>query len=106
MANYNDGLNAVASALASPGRRQVVDRLRAGPASTSALAHLLDLGLPGVTKHLQVLAAAGLTQQRKAGRVMTHHLIADPLLGYSDWLASRAAFWQRQLDDLAAEFGR
>ena len=42
MVKYLDGLDEVATALAHTGRRQIIDRLHAGPATTSELATLLD----------------------------------------------------------------
>jgi DNA-binding transcriptional ArsR family regulator len=101
MAKYLDGLDGVATALAHPGRRQVVDRLRAGPASSSELARLLGIGLPAVTKHLALLAGAGVIHSAKSGRVVTHVLDNDRLHVYATWLATRDSFWQHQLDALA-----
>src|SRR4051794_10594440 len=100
MVKYADGLDAVASALAHPGRRQIVDRLRSGPATTSELAALLDIGLPAVTKHLGLLGAAGVLTAAKSGRTVTYRLDPDRLLDYSTWLAARRSFWHGQLDAL------
>lgn len=100
MVKYADGFDAVASALAHAGRRHVVDRLRAGPATTSELATLLDVGLPAVTKQLGLLARAGVITSAKSGRTVTHRLAPAPLIEYSTWLASRESFWHSQLDAL------
>jgi DNA-binding transcriptional ArsR family regulator len=100
MAKYSDGLDELASALAHSGRRHIVDRLRAGPATTSELAGLLEVGLPAVTKHLGLLADAGLTRSTKSGRIVTHRLAPERLADYSTWLATRESFWHHQLDEL------
>lgn len=100
MAKYMDGLDAVASALAHSGRRHIVDRLRSGPATTSELADLLAIGLPAVSKHLGLLAGAGLTKAVKSGRTVTHQLDPERLLDYSTWLATRRSFWHHQLNEL------
>jgi DNA-binding transcriptional ArsR family regulator len=100
MVKYSDGLDELAAALAHPGRRHIVDRLRAGPATTSELAALLDVGLPAVTKHLGLLAGAGLIRSAKSGRVVTHRLSPERLHEYSTWLATRESFWHHQIDAL------
>ena len=102
MAKYSVGLDAVAGALASAGRRQIVDRLRAGPATSSELAALLDVGLPAVTKHLAALGQARLVRSAKTGRTVTHRLDPAPLRDYTTWLATRESFWHGQLDTLSA----
>lgn len=102
MAKYSDDLGPLAAALANDGRRSIVDRLRAGPATTSELAALLAVGLPAVTKQLGVLSGAGLVQSSKQGRVVTHRLDPAPLAEYATWLASRRSFWSNQLDALTA----
>ena len=79
MVKYSDGLDGVAAALAHPGRRQVVDRLRAGPATSSELAELLGIGLPAVT----------------------HLLAGERLRAYAVWLGTRESFWHNQLDALS-----
>lgn len=105
MAKYFDGLDEVASALASAGRRQLVATLTVGPATSTELARTLGIGLPGVHKHLAALAAAELITSRKIGRVVTHRLRVEPLQRYDAWLAARTAFWQQQLNALADSFG-
>jgi DNA-binding transcriptional ArsR family regulator len=102
MAKYEDGLDGVAAALAHPGRRQVVDRLRAGPATSSELAGLLGVGLPAMAKHLGLLAAAGVIRSAKSGRVVTHVLDDHNLREYATWLGTRESFWRHQLDALTA----
>jgi DNA-binding transcriptional ArsR family regulator len=48
-------LDLVFAALADPSRRTMVERLSRGPASVSDLAQPLDMSLPAVMQHLQVL---------------------------------------------------
>lgn len=113
-AAYDDGLDAVASALAHRGRRRVVARLATGPATSSDLAVLLEVALPTVQRHLGVLDAAGLLDSTKAGRVVTHRLRPEPLRELDTWLTARTSFWNGQLDaldqslapSLAAQEGR
>jgi len=57
------------AALGDPTRLGLLQRLsRGGPASISALADDFDTSRQGVTKHLQVLAAAGIIEGERRGR--------------------------------------
>lgn len=104
MVKYSDGLDAVATALAHPGRRQIVSRLGVGTATSSELAADLGIGLPALHKHLAVLTSAALIGSHKTGRVVTHQLRAEPLQRFDSWLATRTFFWTHQLAALDGAF--
>ena len=56
-------------ALADPTRREILERLRrAGPLSVHEVAAGLPMSRQAVTKHLDVLAGAGLVRIRRHGR--------------------------------------
>lgn len=100
MANYQDGLDAVTSALTQSTRRQILDRLCTGTATSSDLSELTGVGLPTIAKHIATLTAAGLISARKSGRVVTHRI---RLAGFDElqaWIATRRSFWDNQLDAL------
>src|SRR5688500_7186139 len=75
-------------ALASPHRRAILDRLRAGPATTSEVAaSLAGLSRFAAMQHLQVLVEAGLVVVRRSGRERFNHLNAVPLRDvYERWV--------------------
>jgi DNA-binding transcriptional ArsR family regulator len=57
------------AALGDPTRLAILQRLsRGGPASISELADNFDTSRQGVTKHLHVLAAAGVIEGERRGR--------------------------------------
>ncbi len=97
-----DEIDEVLHALADPTRRQVVERLVAGPASTSELARPFDMSLPSFTQHLGVLERAGLVTSTKAGRVRTYELSPNALESVDGWLAEQRRIWERRLDQLDA----
>ena len=66
----------------------------------SELAHNLPVKLPGVMKHLDVLAAAGLIERVKSGRVVTVRLAGGPLREATSWLHQYERFWTGSLDKL------
>lgn len=90
----------VFKALADPTRRQVVDRLVAGPASTSELAKPFDTALPSFTQHLAVLEKAGLVTSCKRGRTRTYRLAPSGFEGVEGWLAGHRRMWEQRLDQL------
>jgi DNA-binding transcriptional ArsR family regulator len=100
MLNQSASLDLVFQALADPARRLMVERLCRGPSSVSELAEPLDMSLPAVMQHLQVLEASGLVRSEKAGRVRTCRIERTALKSAEKWLASRRATWERRLDRL------
>jgi DNA-binding transcriptional ArsR family regulator len=83
----------------------MVERLSRGPASVSELAEPLDMSLPAVHQHLQVLEASGLVRSKKEGRVRTCSIEPAALRAAEDWIAGRRANWERRLDRLAKHLG-
>jgi DNA-binding transcriptional ArsR family regulator len=101
MLNY-PALDVVFQALADPSRRTMVERLSRGPASVSDLAQPLDMSLPAVMQHLQVLETSGLVRSEKAGRVRTCRIDPKVLASAEGWFAKRRAAWERRFDRLEA----
>lgn len=96
-------LDRMFAALADPTRRAVLARLNAlERASVSELAEPFDMTLAAVMKHLDVLVDAGLIVRKKAGRVVTCELTAEPMESAVEWLGRYARFWSGALDRLTA----
>ena len=93
-------MNAVFKALADPTRRQVIERLVSGPASTSELAEPFAMALPSFTQHLGVLERAGLVTSTKEGRVRTYRIARKALEVVDGWLAEQRRHWEQKLDQL------
>ncbi len=85
-------------ALADGNRRAIVARLTRGPASVSELAAPLDVSLPTVMQHLDVLQLSGLVRSEKVGRVRTCRLEPGPMGAVENWLAEHRAMWERRLN--------
>lgn len=93
-------------AVADPTRRTLLDRLRAsGPLNLSQLAGPLPITRQAVTKHLDVLARAGLVAIRRRGRERIHELERRPLIEVYAWLAPYAEDWDRRLERLRVHLG-
>lgn len=102
MPKYSESVSRVFHALADPTRRQVIERLGSGPASTSELAEPFAMALPSFTQHLAVLEGAGLVTSHKQGRTRTYRLAPDGLETAEGWLAGQRRSWERRLDQLDA----
>lgn len=63
-------------ALAEPARLQILHQLRSGERTVTELVEATGLGQANVSKHLQLLLAAGFVGRRKEG-LYTHYRLAD-----------------------------
>lgn len=90
------------SAIAHPTRRAVLDFLRDGERSASALRAALAprASQPAFSEHLSVLSRAGLVNARPRGRERIYSLNARPLAEAFDWLKPYEAFWDERLAKL------
>jgi len=88
------------AALADPTRREVFERLRAGPQPVGALARGMPVSRPAVSQHLKVLKEAGLVADRPEGTRRVYYL--DPH-GLGELRAWFDRFWTDALDRFQAE---
>ena len=87
--------------LADESRRSMVVRLSRGAASVSELAAPLDMSLPSVMQHLDVLQRSGLVRSEKVGRVRRCRLEPGPMRTLEQWIAEHRAIWERHFDRLS-----
>jgi DNA-binding transcriptional ArsR family regulator len=96
----------VFAAIGNPGRRAILDHLRSGDRTVSALAEPFSMTLPAVSQHLRVLRRAGLVGERREGRHRVYHLTPEPLKDVRDWMRHYDKFWSRKLRDLGEYLDR
>src|ERR671929_240213 len=87
-------------ALADESRRAMVVRLSRGAASVSELAAPLDMSLPSVLQHLDVLQRSGLVRSEKVGRVRRCRLELGLMRTLEQWIAEHRAIWETHFDRL------
>jgi DNA-binding transcriptional ArsR family regulator len=97
-----DRLSSTFAALADPTRRAILARLASGEAPVTELAAPFSMSLPAISKHLKVLAGAGLITRGREAQWRPCRLEATPLKEATDWLARYERFWSEGLDRLAA----
>jgi DNA-binding transcriptional ArsR family regulator len=91
-----DVFNAVAEAR----RRQILDVLAAGEKAVSALAEVLPISQPEVSKHLKVLSKVGLVESRSDGRQRLYRINGQGLKAIHDWVSAYEQHWHERLDRL------
>lgn len=96
-----DRLDMTFAALSDGTRRAIVARLAEGEMPLSELADPFDMSLTAVSKHVRVLADAGLVAVEKRGRTRHCRLDAAPMKEAVDWLNDYRKFWAEQFDALA-----
>ena len=102
MVEYNDVLNQTFRALADPTRRAMLEDLRSGPKTISALAEPFAISFAATSKHLGILEEARLIRREKQGRERICHLEPGAMQEAKAWLEQHAAFWNSALDALEA----
>ena len=82
----NDPLSRVFAALADPTRRDMVARLAVGDATVGELAGPYDVSIQAVSKHVKVLADAGLVSQSRDAQRRPCHLEAEVFDLMTKWI--------------------
>ncbi len=91
-------LDQVFMALADPTRRAILGMLLEDDMAVTDVAEPFDMSLAAVSKHLGILAAAGLISQEKRGRVKWCQLEPDALRAASIWMQAFGQFEAVNLD--------
>ncbi len=94
-------LDRVFFALSDPVRRAILERLDEGSLLVWEVAEPFAISLQAVSRHIQVLARAGLVRQERSGRISRCSLDAGPIFAASLWINRYSKYWQAQFDLLA-----
>lgn len=87
----------VFQAIADPTRRRMLKLLSGEEMPVTAISEHFPISRTAVSKHLRVLADAGLVQERKVGRETRYKLEPKPLYEVKDWLRYFEIFWENKL---------
>lgn len=93
-------LDRVFFALSDPSRRAILERLDEGSWLVSELAAPFDISLQAISRHIQVLVAAGLVHQERTGRISRCRLDAGPMFAAAVWINRYSRYWTAQFDAL------
>jgi DNA-binding transcriptional ArsR family regulator len=85
-------------ALAHPIRREIVERLAAGPAPVGEVTRGFAVSKPAISKHLKVLEETGVISRVIEGRTHRLSLEPKPLEEAAEWMERQRALWGRLFD--------
>ncbi|WP_135448307.1 MULTISPECIES: ArsR/SmtB family transcription factor [Tabrizicola] len=94
----HDRLDAVFAALADPTRRAILTMLLEDDMAVTDVAEPFAMSLAAISKHLSVLADAGLISRERRGRVIWCKLEPDALRAASVWMQGFGQFEPVDLD--------
>ncbi|WUH98966.1 metalloregulator ArsR/SmtB family transcription factor [Spirillospora sp. NBC_00431] len=90
------------TAISEPNRFQIVELLKDGPQSVGAIVDALGLGQPQVSRHLRLLAQAGVVEVTKRAQQRIYGLRPEAMRELSDWAQGFAVLWSERMDRLGA----
>jgi DNA-binding transcriptional ArsR family regulator len=91
-------LDQIFAALADPTRRAILTMLLEDDMAVTDVAQPFEISLAAISKHLGILAAAGLISQEKRGRLKWCKLEPDALRDASVWMQGFGQFEPVNLD--------
>lgn len=90
------------TALAEPNRLRIVELLRGGPCSVGEVAERLELMQPHASRHLRILAEAGLVRAERRAQSRIYHLQRAPFRSLEAWLDTFAQVWDTRTERLGS----
>ncbi|MDR0809597.1 MAG: metalloregulator ArsR/SmtB family transcription factor [Gemmobacter sp.] len=96
----SDPLSQIFAALADPTRRAILTMLLEDDMAVTDVAEPFEMSLSAISKHLQVLAEAGLISREKRGRLIWCRLEPDAMRAVSVWIQGFGLFEPVDLDAL------
>src|ERR1700716_3745743 len=94
----DDRLSETFAALANSTRRAILARLAEGAATVNELAEPFELTLPAISKHIKVLARAGLILRAQRAQYRPCALDAKRLEEVSTWAEQYRPVWEARFD--------
>lgn len=93
-------------ALADPVRLRIVETMKSEERAVGEIVDRLDIHQSGVSRHLRVLAEAGLVRVRPDGQKRLYSLRKEAFDQLETWMAGYRQHWETRLDRLGAALER
>jgi DNA-binding transcriptional ArsR family regulator len=87
----------VFQAISDPTRRSLLQLLGDREMPVTVISEHYPISRTAVSKHLRVLAEAGLVKERKVGRETRYRMDPQPLREVQCWLAYYERYWENKL---------
>lgn len=88
------------TALAEPNRLHIVELLRNGPRPVNEIVERLRLNQPQVSKHLHILADAGIVDVTPIANQRVYELRPQPFKELDSWLEKYRHMWNARFERL------
>ena len=89
-------------ALADPARLRIVEAMKSGERAVGDIAETMDIHQSGVSRHLRILADAGIVQMRPDGQKRLYSLRKGAFDQLDAWVAGYRRHWEARLDRFGA----
>jgi DNA-binding transcriptional ArsR family regulator len=96
----------VLHALADPARLRIVEAMKSGECAVGDIVERMDIHQSGVSRHLRILAEAGIVQMRPDGQKRLYSLRKEAFDQLDAWVAGYRRHWEARLDRFGAALER
>lgn len=93
-------------ALADPARFRIVEAMKAGECAVGDIVKRMHIEQSGVSRHLRILAEAGIVQMRPDGQRRLYSLRKEAFDELEAWMAGYRKHWEARLDRFGAALER
>jgi DNA-binding transcriptional ArsR family regulator len=93
-------------ALADPARLHIVEAMKSGECAVGDIVERMDIHQSGVSRHLGILAAAGIVQVRPDGQRRLYSLRKEAFDQLEAWVNGYRRHWEKRLDRFGAALER
>lgn len=87
-------------ALADPARLRIVEVMKSGECAVGDIVASMEIQQSGVSRHLRILADAGIVQMRPDGQRRLYSLRKEAFDYLEAWVAGYRRHWEARLDRL------
>lgn len=93
-------------ALADPARLRIVEAMKSGECAVGDIVERMDIHQSGVSRHLRILAEAGIVQMRPEGQKRLYSLRKEAFDQLDRWVVGYRRHWEARLDRFGAALAR
>src|SRR5579872_3017049 len=93
-------------ALADPARLRIVEAMKSGECAVGDIVERMDIHQSGVSRHLRILAEAGIVQMRPDGQKRLYSLRKEAFDQLEAWVEGYRRHWEGRLDRFGAAVER
>src|SRR5262245_63572168 len=93
-------------ALSDRSRLRIVEAMKSGECAVGDIVERMDIHQSGVSRHLRILAEAGIVQMRPDGQKRLYSLRKEAFEQLEAWVAGYRRHWEERIDRFGAALER